>query len=380
MSRHGENIRKRSDGRWEARYIEQYESGKAKYRYVYAKTYPEVKAKRNLLMKTAIPHKEKMKADCTVMELSVLWLNDIRVTVKESTYSRYTRNIDKYILPRFGEKSLHKLDTHALVSFVSELSASGGKNGKPLSAKTVTDILCVLKSCLRYGRENSYACPDLSLVKQPKITRKEIEIIKFRNKQAMNNVLWNSGDNTSLGILLSLYTGLRIGELCALKWSDVDLSERTINISGTVERIKNTDPTKSARTKLVISEPKTETSRRTIPLPIALSDHLKKHKSDDELYLLNGTDKPTEPHTFYIRYKRYLKRHGLGDYTFHALRHTFATDCVEQGFDTKSLAEILGHNNISTTLCRYVHPTMEAKRKQMERLIPENIRGQNSGH
>ena len=152
-----------------------------------------------------------------------------------------------------------------------------------------------------------------------------------------------------------------------------------MTINRTVERITNLDPNTVTKTKIIVSEPKTEYSKRTIPLPIFLLEYIRQLTFAPKWYVLTNNIQPTEPHQFYLRYKTYTKRIGLGHYTFHALRHTFATMCVEKGVDTKSLSELLGHSNIATTLSFYVHPSLEQKRKQIELLTPSIfIHGQNS--
>ncbi len=180
----------------------------------------------------------------------------------------------------------------------------------------------------------------------------------------------NAEDTTSLGILFALFTGVRIGELCGLRWEDVDFQSLTVSIKRTVERIADLDPNTAKKTKVVLSEPKTENSIRIIPLPGFLAEYLEMRKRDPKFYLLTGKRKYTEPHQFYVRYQNYLEKHGIENYTFHSLRHTFATRCVEMEFDTKSLAEILGHSHISTTLSIYVHPSLQQKKMQMNRLAP----------
>jgi integrase len=158
--------------------------------------------------------------------------------------------------------------------------------------------------------------------------------------------------------------------LCGLRYSDIDIENRCVTISRTVERIADLSIGATARTKVVIGEPKTQASARVIPLPSFLVGILEENATDPSYYLLTGTEKYTEPHQFYMRYKTFMRRLGLEQYTFHALRHTFATRCIDNGFDAKALSEILGHSNVSTTLSLYVHPTLEQKRRQMERLSP----------
>lgn len=206
--------------------------------------------------------------------------------------------------------------------------------------------------------------------------RKKIAIFEVKENQSLEQILWNSDDRVDLGIMLSLYTGLRIGELCALKWSNLDLATNVMYVVGTIERISSGCSLDESKTKVIFSAPKTEAGKRCIPLPKTVADHLLSFQSDETHYVLAGSAFPTEPHTFYIRYKRFLKNNGISEHTFHALRHTFATNCIEQGFDAKVLSEILRHSNVSTTLCRYVHPTFEMKRRMMELVASDSISGQ----
>lgn len=239
-----------------------------------------------------------------------------------------------------------------------------------MAPKTVSDILCVIKAILHYGRENGISCPDIGRVKSCKRYRKSIEVFPEEKRLRLEQTLLTSRDTVSLGIIVTLFTGVRIGELCGLRWEDVDFADGTVNIRRTVERIADLDTTRTEKTKVVITVPKTESSIRSIPLPQFLLEYLRERKKENPCYLLTGTEQYTEPHQFYVRYRSYLSKHAYGEYTFHALRHTFATRCVELGFDTKALSEILGHANISTTLSVYVHPSVQQKKMQMERLTP----------
>ena len=156
-----------------------------------------------------------------------------------------------------------------------------------------------------------------------------------------------------------------------MRWEDIDFKNGTVRIFRTVERIANLNPAASSKTQVILSAPKTEHAIREIPLPRTLLEHLKRQKSGEKDYLITGSDAYSEPHTLYVRYKRYLKRNGLDAHSFHTLRHTFASRCIEAGFDVKSLSEILGHSDVTTTLRYYVHPSMESKRRQMELLVPQ---------
>ncbi len=371
MARRGESIYKRKDGRWEARYIDHYEDGKAKYRYLYASTYTEVKEKRTRAMleaRAAMPTKAKQLAKFS--EVAYLWLGDMRGTVKEGTFARYSRIAEKYLLPELGGKKVTRMDGRLLTFFIKELSVSGGTDGGGLSSKTVSDIVCVLKAIIRFGSIMGYPFPHTGTLAVPKKQYVPTEILPEESRLLLERRLWAAEDLVSVGILLALYTGMRIGELCGLRWEDIDLEHGTVQIRRTVERIDDPNEGAQSKTKVIVSDPKTEKSYRVIPLPRPLGEHLKPWKRQDSCYLLTGTEKPTEPHAFYLRYKTVLRKCGAGDHSFHALRHTFATRCVEHGFDTKTLAEILGHQSITTTMSLYVHPTMEQKRRQMERLLP----------
>ncbi len=380
MARRGENIHKRKDGRWEARIIEGYCNGKSKYRSIYGKTYMEVKAKREeALAKLSLKPVPSAKKLASFDFVASDWLQSVRSTIKESTYSRYHRTVTVYLIPKLGNAQLVKLSADDINRISLELQQNGGKRGQGLSPKTVADMLSVLKLILRYGAKQGYACPDVSFIDTPKKKPPKIKTLCTNEIQRLEQQLWDSDDTISLGILFSLYTGVRIGELCGLRWEDIDFVSGTVRICRTVERIADMNPVAKHKTRVVISTPKTENGLREIPLPKALIRYLEKKKTSGQHYLVTGSCRHSEPHTLYIRYKRYLKRHGFDSYTFHAIRHTFATRCMEAGFDAKSLSEILGHSDVTTTLRCYVHPSMEQKRQQMEMLIPKEIRGQTRG-
>ena len=376
MPRRGESIYKRADGRWEARYIHHYENGKAKYRYLYGKTYTEAKAKRQdelMLPRPIIT--TSAKGLVTFGDLASLWLNETKPNIKESTFSRYYRLIETYLNPTFAKQRVSRLDSIKFKAFVNGLLNGDGGKQKPLSSKSVCDILFVAKAILKYGQKEGYPCPDLSDIKNPPKAKKPSAIPTAKEQLLLEKMLLSpeireSGNRVCLGVLFALYTGVRIGELCGLRFGDIDLQNQTVTISRTVERIADLSPNAKRKTKIIISEPKTENAVRVIPLQSFLNHYIKQFLQEPDIYILTGTTKPTEPHSFYMRYKTLMKKLGLPDYTFHSLRHAFATRCVANHFDSKTLSEILGHANIATTLSLYVHPSMEQKREQMERLAP----------
>lgn len=377
MSRKGENIFKRKDGRWEARYIHHYEDGKAKYRSVYAPTYAEARALK--VTRQALPESIRtppVVQTCTFQDLADLWLAEVQPSVKESTYTRYHRIVERYLYPHFQKQVITKIDPRALGALPGDLLDRGGVDGGPLAPKTVSDILCVLKAIFRFGRQRGFPAPATEIVRSPGRAVRPVRILTQEHRERLERELIGRDDPTELGIVFTLFTGVRIGELCGLKWEDIDFGAGTVSIRRTVERIPNLDPDSGRRTKVVVSEPKTDSGLRVIPLPGFLTGYLRTIRKNPNSYLLTGNATHTEPHQYYIRYRKYLKRNDLGDYTFHALRHTFATRCVEAGFDPKALSEILGHADVATTLSIYVHPTLDQKKAQMERLTPDHIRAE----
>lgn len=179
--------------------------------------------------------------------------------------------------------------------------------------------------------------------------------------------------------MIALYGGLRIGEVCALQWGDFNYTAGTVRISKTLIRIKDLTRDSLKKTKVIIDKPKTEHSNRIIPLPSFLMEFMRQEAKGENCYVLTGTAEYVEPRLCLKQYKQVLEQAGLPSFTFHALRHTFATRCVENGFEIKALSEILGHSNVSTTLQRYVHPSIECKREQMERLEKLSVWSQDHG-
>ena len=364
MPRKGENIYKRKDGRWEARYIHHYENRKAKYRSVYGSTYTEAKAKRQeILSKPDHIRVSAAKKLAVFDEIAILWLQARKKEVKESTYTRYVRTIKHHFYPFFQSSLLNRITTADIDELTDHLK-------EHLSEKTVSDYICIFKSIWTYGQENGYPCCPYRFPKKKSNRSDSVTIIPLATRIKIEEALLRSNTLVSLGIIFTLFTGVRIGEICGLRWGDIDFENGFASINRTVERIADLDTSTGRKTKVIVSEPKTDTSLRIIPLPSFLLDYIGEFRSSDEKYLLTGSSKYTEPHTYYTRYKTFLRRNNLGDYTYHVLRHTFATDCVEKGFDIKSLSEILGHTNVSTTLNLYVHPTLQMKKRQMDLLAP----------
>lgn len=342
MARRGENIYKRKDGRYEGRYIRRYDtSGKAVYGYVYAKTYAEAKEKLTI-RKTETP-KPAGSAIQVSAWLSV-WLEAL--DIKDSTKQLYRRHIKNNITPKLGKTQLKKLNSDKLQDFVKSLK---------FAPSTIRLIFSILKSALMCAEDRGYITNIWSKVKLPKKIKSEVQILTPQEQKMLENSLSEKND---IGILICLYMGLRIGELCALKWSDVDFENKVIHIRGTQSRIDG---------KLTITTPKSKASIRAIPIPNILLDKLKEHKNNDK-YLLSNKGGMVEVRAYRRRFKALLKTSNLPDIKFHALRHTFSSRALEVGMDYKTLSEILGHASVSITMDLYVHSLDEHKKNQMNKL------------
>ena len=371
MSRKGENIYKRKDGRWEGRYIKERRNGRAIYGSVFARSYLEVKRKKNDAIAN-IQASEKKKAKITLphtfSEISSQWLNSLKSVRKASTIIKYENQLEKHILPVFGARRMDEITNDDIIAFSQKLLEGKGTAKKPMSPKSISDILSRMKSIRKFalfGGNEVYYTTDCVVIPQH---RRPIRVLSRNEEEILYRYLNAHLGLSELGILLCLFTGIRLGELCALKWSDFSMAEHKMHICRTMQRLQTKESIHKAKTYIDISTPKSDCSIRTIPIPHQIFGLLQKSYVENA-YLLTGSIKEfVEPRTMENRFKRILADCHISDANFHALRHTFATRCVEVGFDLKSLSEILGHANVSITLDRYVHPTMELKQENMNRL------------
>ena len=237
-----------------------------------------------------------------------------------------------------------------------------------LAPKTVTDILTIVKSTIEYAKYRGFSiiC-NLSKLSVKK-NEKKMRVLSHSEQQALTKVLVDEMDRYKFGVFLSLYTGIRIGELCALQWEDFCISQNTLRIRKTMQRIQDLENGSVSKTKIIITEPKSQCSVREIPLPTFIMDIAKPFITSPKTYVLTGNNRYVEPRTMQNRFKSYVKESQIDDANFHALRHTFATRCVEVGFEIKSLSEVLGHANVNITLDRYVHSSFDLKCANMNKL------------
>ena len=366
MPRKGENIFKRGDGRWEGRFIKDHIDGKAIYGYVYGKSYKEVKDKKIAAvaaLSTETPSPIDQTGQPTVKDVTARWIEDLATIRKKSTIVKYTNQIENHIIPNLGDKRIDAVSNDDIVAFSNSLL-----NKKGLAPKTVSDILSRVKSIRKYAVIQGYNVgfhPECISIPQP---TPEIRVLTLMEEEVLLSYLRSKHDLTSLGILVCLFTGIRIGELCALMWSDVSLSEKELHIRRTMQRLKNLDANAEKRTYISIDEPKSRCSIRAIPIPDTIVDVLRRAYVDDG-YLLTGSSRRfVEPRTMENRFKAILSACDINDANYHALRHTYATRCIEAGVDIKVLSEMLGHANVNITLNRYVHPTMQFKHENVKKL------------
>ena len=368
MSKKGENIYKRKDKRWEARYIKAYNpDGTPKYGYCYGKTYREAKQKVTQA-KTALLTEKPIATISRRRRFAVYcdeWLQINRNRIKESTYVKYSGIIEKHIKPRLGGCLVQSLTSLIVEQFSHDLLYE-----EELTPKTVKDILTMLHSIIKYtSRQFPEPLPIIEIV-YPKVPKNEMRVMSVEEQTRFVKYLLEDMDECKFGVLLALVTGMRIGEVCALRWENVSVKEQTIKIKATMQRLRDLDGNGGSKTKVVISEPKSNTSTRVVPLTEYAAKLCEAHFCENqEAFVLTGeTKRYVEPRSMQYKFERYAIDCGLKDVHFHTLRHTFATRCVEVDFEIKSLSEILGHSSPRITLERYVHSSMELKRSNMNKL------------
>ena len=364
MPRRGENIRKRKDGRWEGRYyVWESRTRKKIQRSVYAKSYGEVKGK---LSDARLYQEKTRKSNRNGMEISFgeaaeEWLDIIRSEKKHATYTKYRITYEKHLHKELGSFTFSELNSDLLTAVFRE------KATETFSVSLQKSISCVLNQIFSYAISHYQVHLSHYTFQRNKIRTKPAEVLNRSEQVRLLQYLYGEMDSSKLGIVICISTGLRLGELCALKWKDIDFEEKLLHVNATVQRIATDDG--KAKTTLLEGDPKSVFSRREIPLSDELARLLLSCRNNPNPgeYVINGR-KPMEPRTYQNRFQRYLQSAGIRKKNFHTLRHTFATNCIESGVDIKSLSEILGHSDVKITLNRYVHPTTEVKRQHMNSL------------
>lgn len=319
-------------------------------------------------MKTMDP--VNTKEEPCYQEIACEWLRYSEFRLKESSYEKYRGILNKYLLPAFGTCEISRLTTAKAIEFLTNLknpAIVGSKSG--LSPQYINSILGVFRETSRYSASRGTPFPcDFRYLSQ-KTVPKECPVFSHEESEKLVGYLLDHTDRCKMGILLCFYTGIRLGELCALRWQDIYMKEHFLKISHTMQRLSASD-TSNGRTRIIITPPKTRSSRREIPLPEFLFQKLGGFScTEKDAFFLSGTrDKFIEPRVMQYRFLKYTQECGIRSLNFHALRHTFATQCVERDFELKSLSEILGHSNVNITLNRYVHSSWQLKKQNMDKL------------
>ena len=301
-----------------------------------------------------------MQKHLTFREVADLWKENKRCMVKHSTFCAYMLILKTHILPKFGDTAF--ITESAAQQFALDKLNSG------LSRKSVHDIMAVLKAVAKYCAKHSiFDLPSWDIDYPTQTTARKLPVLSLADHRKLLGVLAANPTTQNIGIMIALCCGLRIGEVCALQWQNVDMQHRIITIANTVSRIYNCD---TMHTEHYSSSPKTKSSNREIPIPPMLLNALrivKRHQSGGEYVVGDGT-KAKEPRTYRETFSRLLRRLNIPQIVFHGLRHTFATRCIESQCDYKTVSVILGHSNVATTLNLYVHPNIDQKKRCIDRM------------
>ena len=296
-------------------------------------------------------------------EVIALWKADKKNYVKKSTFSAYVLLIENHLLPSFGNQ--YEIQEADVQTFVLQKLEAG------LSQKTIKDILIVLKMVLKFGAKNKWIVYEPFEIQYPTIRESQhIEVLSRTHQKKIMNYIQEHFTFRNLGVLICLSSGMRIGEICALTWEDIDTDNGVISVNRTIQRIYVVEEG-TRKTELILDTPKTKNSIREIPMNRDLIRLIKPIKKivNPSFFVLTNDAKPTEPRTYRSFYKNLMRYLEIPEIKFHGLRHSFATRCIESNCDYKTVSVLLGHSNISTTLNLYVHPNMEQKKKAIEQMF-----------
>lgn len=368
MSRRGENIYKRKDGRWEGRYIKARRAdGTVRYGYIYAKKYTELKQQlvsakllhqKNYIYNTMASNQHLYGG--TLDTWVSYWFAEISTKVKPSTFASYRTKMNTHILPFLGQKRLSNLKEDEVMTWIDQIKLS-------LSPSSVRVIFLVLKSCcaaaVKRGLISFNPCQWITLPSEPNQT---VQALSEKDQQS---VIKEAETHTNgLAITLALETGLRIGEISGLKWEDIDFDNQLLHVRRTVQRISNTDNGHKNKTILIEGTPKSVASVRVIPLSEKMLVSLGVRKNRQSGSFIFGGQKSAEPRVIANWLRKICQRTSIKIVPFHALRHSFATRCIEKGVPITTISALLGHKSIKLTLDTYTNSFLTEKRRAI-RLI-----------
>ena len=367
MARRGENIYKRKDGRYEGRYvIGKTSTGKTRFGYIYGRRYADVREK--LLVKKAELFCRPASGPSCCQETLGAWMegwmeSELRGCVKASTWQTYRNQFTRHLRPALGGCSLSQITPKIVHELIERLEQSG------LAASTIRGIYRLLASAMRFAIEEGLISKNPC--RKIRIQLKENCQQRVFSRSEQERLRQAADNDKDLPALLSLYTGMRLGEICALKWSDIDWDKRTIAVCRTVQRIARWNGGQQrAKTALMIGTPKSASSHRVLPVPALILDKLREMRAQatSSAYVFSPVERAAEPRTIQRRFQRLMSRLGIPDAHFHTLRHSFATRLLELGVDVKTVSALLGHGSARITLDFYAHSLIEQQRSAMELL------------
>lgn len=301
------------------------------------------------------------------------WLSYKKDYIKESTYANYSNIISNHIAPDLGKYYLKEINNKIIQEFLLNKYKTGRLNNSGgLSNKTIKDIVAIIKSSLKFAmKEELIPSFNLDFIYPKVSTKDKIYTLSKQSQYKLTKYILENQTIKNLGILLTLYSGIRIGELCALQWKDIDFKNNILHINKTLQRVYIKDKQVN-KSKVIITNPKTHNAEREIPLNKEFAKELNKYKTNSDDYILSCSEKWVEPRTYRRFFERVLKKSKVEKINFHGLRHTFATNCIKLGVDYKTVSELLGHATVNITLNLYVHPQMSQKKKCID-LICKNF-------
>ncbi len=369
MARRGDNIHKRKDGRWEGRYKDGFRSdGSVRYSSVYARSYSECRIKLRDAQSSSNKPKNKIKTEKVFSDILLQWLFANQIRLKGATEAKYTNIIETHIIPALGGIRLSALDSSIINSFLDEqLNHGGVRNGEPLAPSYVRTMAIIIEAAINYGVMEGLCNPLRTPINKPNIPKKDLVILSKIAEVALTEVLMCDSTKVALGTLVGLQAGLRIGEVCALRWCDVDFESNIIRIRHTISRVPS--PDSEHKTMLIMDTPKTLSSIREVPMPSSLQKALLvayQNRTSD--FVISDSSTFIGTRTFDYQYRKLLERYNIHIFSFHTLRHTYATRCAEHGMDAKTLSRLLGHASSTTSLNIYVHPSLDIALQYVEQI------------
>ena len=378
------SIRDRKDGTFEARYtVGKDAKGKQIQKSIYGKTKTEVREKLKAVLHELSTGSYLEPTKITFSNWLNTWFNEyISNSIKLSTKVSYDLYINKHIIPILGHVYLKDLKAETFQKFYNEKLLGGRLDDKGgLNPKTIKNMHNMIHSALEQALKNNLLVRNVSKsVVLPKIIKRDMRVLNPKEQNKLLEVARK--DRLGMAIVLDLATGLRLGELLALQWSDIDMKTGTLSVKRTINRLKSFNSGSGNKTSIVIGEPKTKNSKRLIPLQGIILRELRIHKinqrkekkvafgkyEDSDFVFASPLGRPVEPRTFQDVFYGMIEEVKIKAANFHCIRHTFATRALEAGIPAKTVSEILGHANISTTLDLYSHVSLELKKESMEKL------------